>query len=921
MALTAPAAMAQLEGSALDYIIQKPSFTKHYEDKGFGKHLYMDIGGGVKTTGRRDFKTGGSAQMRLGDWVTPEHGWRVGMEAGQLRTGKDGKPKFVAFDVDYLLNITALSQPTYNRPKRFEVYGIAGAGADISRANGLNKTGWNLHFGLRGQLATSPYTYLYLEPQGAIVSNDVVRQDDWRKFHPTFGFSIGAGYRLGAERKHIVRNESEAPRHRRADGLFVTVAGGMASYGASGHNHLRDHASGRLTLGLGKRFNPYNAVRLSIAGTVIKQDNKSNDGLVSAHADYLLNLHSLFAGPDASRCWSINAVAGASLADCSAINLRQLMPGAGAGLQGVWRLNSRGLDLTLEPRVDMYRAKHITGEGGVAFVPSVTAGLAYTYHAAHLTDRTMTCERSRSEWHNYFFVDAGAGLNTPIVRNAFDKPGNFISPTASVGIGYWMSPLHGVRLWGAAGQTNYTKDELYYRHLDLGLDYLFNFTNAIAGYDPDHTFELTGGLGVNASRRQKRKMPFFGMNMNLRGKMNVSRSVGIYIEPMLQGYGRRYLPTHLGKSRIDWIASLSAGLQMDLRHLGDAKSYAKFDDDETKSNAVYVAGGIMTQADRMGNSESRGSVIKVGFTHWQTPLFAWRISAQGTKNKYHHRRHAAGTVGGDLMTDLTARVYGYDPQRTFSFSALAGLNIGADYSSGKTYFTSDLHAGVQAAIRLSERTDLLLEPQVAYRMSERFDMSSRQERFAPMMTIGLDYRFKSASLRGIDTPQRRQYVSAAFGAGIYSPTAKDRLTRLWRHTFISSLSYGRWFNGHSGMEGSVSLTHILHHETDSKNLPQLRASYMFNFVAAATGASTDNRKFQLVGLAGPTLTLDNQPDCGNIVVPGAQLAFQAGFRPTPAFEIFLQPTSDFYAKRISRTHTPRPFELQGSLLLGTKIHF
>ena len=45
---------AQLEKSALDYMLQRPQVTKSYKDKKFMDHLFMDFGFGGNLMGRHN---------------------------------------------------------------------------------------------------------------------------------------------------------------------------------------------------------------------------------------------------------------------------------------------------------------------------------------------------------------------------------------------------------------------------------------------------------------------------------------------------------------------------------------------------------------------------------------------------------------------------------------------------------------------------------------------------------------------------------------------------------------------------------------------------------------------------------------------------------------------------------------------------
>lgn len=101
---------AQLSKSALDYMLQRPQVTKSYKDKKFMDHLFMDFGFGGNLMGRHNVKLGPTAEMGLGDWISPEHGVRLNFYGGAYKiSGKE--TKYASVGLDYLLNITAIAQP------------------------------------------------------------------------------------------------------------------------------------------------------------------------------------------------------------------------------------------------------------------------------------------------------------------------------------------------------------------------------------------------------------------------------------------------------------------------------------------------------------------------------------------------------------------------------------------------------------------------------------------------------------------------------------------------------------------------------------------------------------------------------------------------------------------------------------------
>ena len=86
LALSSPCTMQaqndsvpHLQKSALEYMLQRPNVTKHYEHKRLGDHLFTELGAGLNVTGTHNFKFGAQANGAIGDFITPEHGLRLGV--------------------------------------------------------------------------------------------------------------------------------------------------------------------------------------------------------------------------------------------------------------------------------------------------------------------------------------------------------------------------------------------------------------------------------------------------------------------------------------------------------------------------------------------------------------------------------------------------------------------------------------------------------------------------------------------------------------------------------------------------------------------------------------------------------------------------------------------------------------------------
>ena len=134
--------------NALEYMLQKPQVSKRYEKKSFADRFFLEAGIGLNNTLTRHASTyidwhrfGVNTNIAFGDWITPEHGVRIALEADLFRH-KDisNHAKAFGFSADYMMNFSAVGNRVYEKPHRFEVIGLAGF--DVLRSYISGKKKW-----------------------------------------------------------------------------------------------------------------------------------------------------------------------------------------------------------------------------------------------------------------------------------------------------------------------------------------------------------------------------------------------------------------------------------------------------------------------------------------------------------------------------------------------------------------------------------------------------------------------------------------------------------------------------------------------------------------------------------------------------------------------------------------------------------
>ena len=884
---------AQVPGSALDKMLQRPKVAKHFENKRFGDRLFLEGGVGLNsaiTNSSSHIESPGfNASVAIGDWVTPLHGWRLGIQGGSFKYN-DKSPSAFGVSADYLLNITALSQSTlrdstYANIKPFEVYGVAGIEYYRSSLDGVSNNAAGLHLGLRGQLRLSDYTYLYVEPRLGVYSDGLFHDDTWRGYRFAGSLMAGLGYRLNPG---MATGSDYTTSGHFLDDTFFALTGGPSALVKKDGGSLSDYFGARAGIYLGKWLNPYSGLRIGVNAALYKQAGENRVKALGVSAGYLWNMHNTFIGYDPDRRFWINAVADVGFNASGSGEGRKMTPSVGAGLQTNFRI-ARGIDFYLEPRIDIFGkdyACYVAQSSDFDAAASLMAG--FTFHQ-NLDSRSQLARNDdfvQETPYDNIFVEAAIGGALPVTKRTFSHAFSYLRPKAFVGIGKWFTATSGVRLWGEGVQYEMREKDRV-KALGVGIDYLWNITNAFHGYLPDRRFELVGAVGVSASTRSNSRRVFPGLNAGLKGIWHANKMWALFIEPQLRCYSSDYLPrTTTSWIKQDMTAALVAGLQVNLRGYSPEANREIFEETERKS-FFSIAGGVYTPFSSLRKRTSYGAVGRVSYGRWFSPVAAWRVSMNGLANPRYRHRYAQLTLGGDYMVDLSALGYGYDEDRIVILRALAGLNLGVDYGSRKSHFAADIHAGGQLAFRTGRAIELFAEPQVGYRLDRRY--GQRGQRVVPQLVLGLNYRLRNPEGEKSAPAEQKHFASFAIGSGLHSSTVASMQYVRRKLTLDFDLSYGQWFTAASGWRVGLSDVTIQRHGRGNQHITALHGNYLRNLLSSTGQSAAEAAGFRLTGIIGITANLGTRKGYSPTWGLGLEAGFQAGWMVSRQMELYLEP--------------------------------
>lgn len=753
---------------ALQYMLQKRPANEKFESNKFNERLFFSAGvGPYSLLSGKDAQDGlgMTAHLFMGKWITPVHGLRIGVNMGYLPSKiYDSKIKMGGGSLDYLLNMSSLAYG-YNANRRFELFGIAGIEAGYSKVGdnsersekypnlkGGGEFYYGAHFGLQGNVRLSRTLDLFVEPRIGWYNEGLAHTESWRNYQMGGSVLVGLTYMPAAPMGTKIHfddfDNSSFLNH-----MFISLSGGISTLKVSGIKNTIKGLGPQFSAGIGKWFSPSSGLRLS--GTVGVSDTPAGSigryfKHVDLHADYMLNINNVLWGYDEERIFSLIGIAGVNLSGTKGVeSSAKYAPGIGVGVQGSFRLN-RSVDLFIEPRLNVYHKKYAGGRGfgSTDQLGELNFGLTY-----HTIDRVARPANGFSSNHiaDNLFMTSGIGLQMFLNKTNIENLGS-LGPQASVSLGKWLSAYSGLRLVGTGGFfTNYvvpgSVKEGRLRHISVsgGLDYLWNITSTMSGYNPDRIFDLIGSVGVNlayTSNSDHKLQP--GLNAGIQTLWHVNEFLGLYIEPQVRLYGDKFIEGNLGFMQKDVLVGVNAGFHYRFVPYSKAANRSEFGKDDKR---YFVSGALGMGSLLVGNKDlvkNAGVEAKGSFGKWYTPLSAWRIN--GTilyKSKAQNKLplHYAG-LGMDYMMSLATLAKGYSPDHVIDVVPFMGVTAGLARRNGEFKVVPGLDAGVQFKLRVASSVYLYAEPKVGIR-TDTYDgiEQGRPDRVASMV-CGLLYRFK-----------------------------------------------------------------------------------------------------------------------------------------------------------------------------------
>lgn len=506
-------------------------------------------------------------------------------------------------------------------------------------------------------------------------------------------------------------------------------------------------------------------------------------------------------------------------------------------------------------------------------------------------------------------IGAAGILHKGLRTNPLDR----IGPMASLYLGKWLTAASGVRL--TAGGGAYGDSQPGYRKFGLvQLDYLWNINSTLYGYNPSRIFHVTLGVGAVLSYATSYNSGFYpGMGLSLQGLWNVGSGIGLFIEPQVRAFGKKYSRESFAGLPVDMLTSLNVGLQYQLDRYDYKANHAAYDLSDKYFLSLAYTGRVLR---RSGNDFAGGHGLAVSVGKWYTPLSSWRL---GLDYGYYGAapRYMSLALSADYMFNLSAFTAGYNSDRLFDLIALGGVYAGVGNSQKKNEFVYGVRAGVQGRFNVSSGIDLFIEPQLLASRVSRNDNGLGFDPEARLM-VGLNYKLGGNTVAGGKrTFDKRNYFSVSVGPSLFSETI---LVDRYRKVSVGAdLSFGRWFTSASGMEIGLGYDFIAPHTSKTLCLGTAHVDYLLNLTSLLE--PDPDRRFHLIASLGTGIGWSNYNSDGGIgwVAEGG---LQFRWNVSRSFDLFAEPSMTLWDDKlydyIPNTHH---FIGVGRISLGTAYRF
>lgn len=501
-----------------------------------------------------------------------------------------------------------------------------------------------------------------------------------------------------------------------SDRMFMTLGVGPAWF----HNPERifdfETTDFKFNMNVGNWFTPVHGWSVGLNAGIHHLEGGHKPFYVGISADYLANLSALVRGDNPSRKFEIIGSAGLEYQLNRHCDHNYNVFGFRLGLQGRWNF-SKNIFAYVEPRIGGYFGPGIShgiekpSEFHYRIEPAIMFGIGLRRSdAREIREHSDPFTEKCLEDHMFYEVSVGWFD----LKKRDGQAGIFGDHNMdfTYSAGKWFTPQSALRLNATYGKLTHSHEFIM-----AGIDYVWNITSAFTGYRVHDKFELDLTAGVSGIYVSSTSGKFYpGLQAGLKAIYNITPNWGVYVEPRLHLFGRRF------NDRIVDRMPLSA-VNIGLRYtIGDfkydyAENLASFREQGQKHSFITASVG---PARYKKIPYSIGCAFEIGYGRWFSPMSAWRVAidAQTFPRAADNMNPRNVCIGGDYILSISSALCGYNPHRFFDFSGSVGAYAGIAQCPEKrlseeteTRFTGFLKAAFIGRFRITESLSAIVQTQ------------------------------------------------------------------------------------------------------------------------------------------------------------------------------------------------------------------
>ena len=794
----------------------------------------ISLSGGYRHWLDAQASSGPMVTLAVQKWISPRHGLRLEGGSGYFMD-LDGLSRVVLLPdlrLSHVFNLSAWLNG-FDPSAAGTLYTLGGAGYQWRKdSQGETQGTWVAQLGFGYSLSVGRGIALFAEPLFELDGNRFLQREDgnWRGYYTAFRGNVGLSYRIDRWNSLLPPREE----HR-----WFLVAAGAPIWRVHSTTSNTDMGY-QFMLGAGQKTTPSVSLRLSASWAQLYRAQERSSAYGALRLEALLD-PLVLAGRSEDARWGISLLAGpeagfldgkwdsALFGNIGKLGNRFYYLGGTAGLQLRAGLFPRTW-LLLEPRASFI--PYSTRSGRVAqnaldillsaqlgfqydIRPSLERAIAFQRMQAWEKDRRKRemerKEHLRERWQQTmdkvnFYVSAEGSYFRPLGRVYAS------GPLASLSLGTWFTPLHGMLVNGGLGYFQDLKyGNGYVKTSDFSAAYLFNMTRFSKGEDAKRQLNASLLLGAGYMLPLKEIWDgsvVFRTGLDLR--MHVLTRTDLVMRPEVN---------FLQAPSKDWTPALRGSFGLSYSMGGDPLS--RFTADGKEWYAFTGAGyqhEIVRLSDHAYEEAPLGEYrISAGVGRRYTDRLDWRLSLSylsqprsQVQGSFAHRLRMAS-----VNLDALYKLFGDNlDQWKWSLSLVGGPEVGLQHKAitGENSKGSGLilhrttvsayrgfSAGAQVKYHLTDALAAYLEPRYTIAPYVAITSQGEENYYTHLYgaNLGLEYSFGREQFRPRErfvSEQERAYTFVQASATAFRPFG-----RAYAHGPLASIGVGHWFQGVSAV--------------------------------------------------------------------------------------------------------------------------